>query len=119
MEVSSIGFDVRQEYIAQVSRGGLLKPSDVVYILHAYILLPCISARDVFTTYFSNLLEESNCFSSTMTTTCKDRLYNVRAANYVTEVNSNIHHASKKRNSQEAESKRTNQRKIQKLTSSK
>ena len=116
--------DTRQEFLAQISRGGLLKPSDVVYItcMHAFVLYNTIkmnsesfsllltspNPRSVFTTYFSNLIEESNCVTSIMTTACRgghkfqiyvrkltDILFNLMAKNYVSELNSSIH-ANKK-----------------------
>ena len=50
MEVQSINFDcidARQEFISDVSRDGLLKPSDVVYItcMHAFVIYKSIKVR--------------------------------------------------------------------------
>ena len=68
--------DIRQEFMAQISIG-LLKPSGVVYIIciHTFALYNAIKnnsesfslllkSSNVFTTYFSNLIEESNCLTS-------------------------------------------------------
>ena len=85
MEVQSINFDcidARQEFIADVSIGGLLKPSGVVYItcMQAFViyksiknnfLLATSKPRDVFTKYFLNLIDESNCLTSITNSTCR------------------------------------------------
>ena len=147
MEVQSINFDcidARQEFIADVSRGGLLKPFDLVYItcMHAFViyksiknnsdafkfLLATSKPRDVFTKYILNLIDESNCLTSITNSTCRsghhfalygskvsDILFNVIAKNYVSELNSSIH-AGKKRNDGK-NGKTANERKIRKLTS--
>ena len=149
MEEHSVAFelaDMRQEFMAQISRGGLLKPSDVVYItcIHAFALYNAIknnsesfsllmkfsNPRNVFTTYFLNLIEESNCLDPIMTTACKsehkfqiyvqkvsDILFNLMAKNHVSELNSSIH-VNKKRSFTSANNKTAKTRKIQKLTSS-
>ena len=147
MEVQSINFDcidARQEFIADVSRGGLLKPSDVVYItcMHAFVisksiknnydafnfLLDTSKPRYVFTKYFLNLIDESNCLTPITNSTSRsghnfalyvpkvsDILFNVMAKNYVSEMNSSIH-AGKKRNTG-MDGKTANERKIRNFTS--
>ena len=73
-------------------------------------LLATSTPRDVFTKYFLNLIDESNCLTSITNSTCRsghryalyvpkvsDILFNVMAKKIVSEMNSSIN-AGKKRN---------------------
>ena len=77
----------KEEFIARVSRGGLLKPSDAVYVacLHAYAtydavksnedafnyLVSASNPRSVFTKYFMDHAKDSNSLESVLETACK------------------------------------------------
>ena len=77
----------RREFISKLSRGGLLKPSDVVYItcIHAFVfyqsvkdntvtfefLVNSTELMSVFTKSFVDILNESNSIVSILNTDCK------------------------------------------------
>ena len=93
-------------------------------------LLSTSNARDVFTRYFMNFLDENNSFTSILNASCKEghtfkshlqkisgTLFTVMCKNYVSEMNSKIH-AGKKRTTTLNSKQCSNANKIRKLTSS-
>ena len=96
MDTATIQFDnidAKQEFTAYVSRGGLMKPSDVVYITctlaygayksikncdEAYqFLVNSSDPRNVFVKYFMNSVEDSSALQPIMKSECqKEHLLN-------------------------------------------
>ena len=137
--------EVRKEFTAQMSRGGLLKPSDIVYItcIHAYFyfrsiknnsevhdfLLNSSEPRSVFSKSFVDILNGSTVLESIIKAECSNglsfsqylpnllnALFNVMAKNEVSEINDKIH-VAKKRERNTDEKSCSKKRKIKKLKS--
>ena len=134
----------KEEFIARISRGGLLKPSDAVYVvcLHAYTaydavksnidafnyLISASNSRSVFTKYFLDHANDSNALESVLETSCKNQhtlssylqritetLFNVMAKNYVSEMNDMVHKGKKRTTVKQKQS--TNAKRVRKLQS--
>ena len=115
------------EFISIVSRGSLLKPSDLVYItcIHVRILYHHIKARkeafdlllastkpqSLFTNLFVYILDDNSSMTEITTANCGNShiystfakniasiFFNLMAKNYISDMNDRIH-AGKKRNS--------------------
>ena len=134
----------KEEFVSLVTRGGLLKPSDLVYVtcVHAWslyhsikdsndvfnLLLSSSNPRTLFTEFFITILEDNDSMTETLKTSCGNGhtfltfakravstfLY-LMAKNYVSNMNDQIHAGKKRTDSNSGCS--ADARKIRKLTS--
>ena len=134
----------KEEFVALVSRGGLLKPSDLVYVTctHAWLLYQKIkeneesfnflisssNPRTIFTNFFIHLLNENNTLTEIINASCVNKhtfsefikgitsmFFNLMAKNYVSKMNDQIHAEKRRKSSVTVQS--SNARKIRKLAS--
>ena len=127
-----------------ITRGGLLKLSNVVYVacLHAFLLYKAIQKESdtfkflmspnnpwsVFSEYFLQFVHDNSELEAMLTTACKAEhsfskymkkmtamFFNIMAKNYVSELNDTIHKA-KKRNTLVKEKLSATAKKVRKLS---
>ena len=133
----------KEEFVSLVTRGGLLKPSDLVYVtcVHAWslyhsikdsndafnLLLSSSNPRTLFTEFFITILEDNDSMTETLKTSCGNghtfltfakravsTFFNLMAKNYVSNMNDQIHAGKKRTDSNSGCS--ADARKIRKLT---
>ena len=114
-----------QAFLAVINRGGLVKPSDIMYIacLHAAelyrfikedeslrrLLISATNSRCLFTDVFISKLEEDDYTKKILSAECESKhpfkshvlriapvMFNLFATNYATEKNNEIHNARKR-----------------------
>ena len=133
-----------QQYISLINRGGLIKPSDIVYVscMHAWslytfimnderlsqALLSAKNSRAIFVRVLLQEMEQSSSTNQLLHEKCvsgclfKDKLkrivlatFNIKATNFITEANDKIH-SNKKRNNDNYKRPST-AKKVKKLSS--
>jgi len=139
-DIAKEEIDAKEEFLLLMSRGGLLKPSDVLYVtcVHASqlfhymhkskLLISLDNSRSIFCKIFKTKLSEKEHTSCILDHCCKDshkfgnfiekisvKMFNILSKNIISEINDGIH-AQRKRPKKPKKRDQTSM-KVRKLTS--